>query len=215
MRTRLRERLALGLGAAAAGACGTYTTYQTAEPLANGRWQVSAAVSPGAFVDRPQGTRIPTVIGELAVRRGVGAETDVGLKLFTAGAELSVRHRIIDARWQWALLGALAWARSEESGGATEAITGQLRLTAVATRRTSPRWAFSVGPVVTGSAITFAGGGDATGLLVGGFANAAFSFGATRRWHLIPELSLHVTATGDVPVDGAVSLLGLALARDF
>jgi hypothetical protein len=84
----------VALMAALAG-CGTYTTYQTAEPLAPGRWQLSGAITPAAFSDRPQGTRTPSVISELAVRRGVAAETDVGLKLFSVGAELSVRHRLV------------------------------------------------------------------------------------------------------------------------
>jgi hypothetical protein len=209
------DHLAFVIGLAPLGACGTYTTYQTAEPLAPGRWQASIAISPGVFVDRPSAVRTPTSISELAVRRGVGGETDVGLKLFTAGAEVSVRHRIIDAQWQWAVLGALVYARSEEDGGTTEALMGQLRLTTVATRRVSERWAFSLGPVVTGSAMTFGGGGNAMGLLVGAFANAAWTFGGARRWHLIPEVSLHGTLSGDVPVDGFVTLLGVAIARDF
>ena len=149
------------------------------------------------------------------MRRGVGAETDVGLKLFTAGVEASARHRIVNGEWQWALLGALVYARSDEAGGRTESITTQARTSMVATRRTSPRWAYSFGPVLTASAITFAGGGSASGILVGGFANAAWSFGATRRWQLIPELSLHGSVFGDVPVDGFVSLFGLAVARDL
>jgi hypothetical protein len=109
----------------------------------------------------------------------------------------------------------VVYARSEEAGGTTASLLGQMRVTAVATRRTSRRWAFSVGPVVTGSLMTFGGGGTARGLLAGGFANAQWSFGASRAWHLIPELSLHATLGGDVPVDGGVALIGLGIARDL
>jgi hypothetical protein len=196
-------------------ACGTYTTYQTAEPLARGRWQVSAALTPGLFNDTPSRTKTPTVITELALRRGLGSDTDVGLKLFTIGSEVSVRHRIVDQTWQWALLGALVYARADEQAGLTRSLLGQVRIGAVATRRTSPRIAFSLGPLVTGSAYTFGGGGNAQGLLVGGFANLQWTFGSMRRWHLIPELSIHGAVAGDVPVEGFVTMLGFAVARDF
>jgi len=195
--------------------CGTYTTYQTAEPLAPGRWQGSIAITPGLFYDRPSRVPTPTTISEIAVRRGVGADTDVGVKLFSVGGEVSVRHRVITCEWQWAVLGALAWARTEEQGGTTEGFFGELRVAAAATRRTSARWAFTVGPVLTGSQYWFAGGGSARGLLAGGFANAQWTFGSARRWHMTPELSLHATLVGDVPVAGYVTMLGIALARDF
>ena len=42
--------------------CGTYTTYQTAEPLAPGRWQVSAAATTGGFYDRPSKVPTPALI---------------------------------------------------------------------------------------------------------------------------------------------------------
>lgn len=214
MRIAVRDLLAAGALAWLAS-CGTYTTYQTAEPLAAGRWQLSAATTAATFADRPQGSRTPGALGELAIRRGVGADTDVGVKLFSVGSELSVRHRLVNAAWQWAALAAVAYARTKETAGSTEAALGQLRLTAVATRRTSARWAFSTGPVVTGSLMVFGGGGDAHGVLLGAFANARWSFGPARAWSLVPELSLHATVSGDVPVDGSVALLGLAVARDL
>jgi len=213
MRTRC-DRLFVAALLACAG-CGTYTTYQTAEPLPRGRWQGSLAVTPGLFVDVPASTPTPTVINELAVRYGVGGDTDIGAKIYSVGGELSVRHRVGTGPWQWALLGAVAWARTDEQAGTTEAWLGQLRLGGVITRRTSTRWAFSFGPALTGSAYTFAGGGNAQGLLLGAFGNAQWTFGEARRWHLIPELSVHATVAGDVPVDGFVTMLGLAIARDF
>jgi hypothetical protein len=208
MRTRLLVALLFA-------GCGTYTTYHSAEPLARGKWQGSLAVTPGVFVDQPSTVKTPTLISEVAVRYGVGGETDVGLKLFSIGSELSVRHRVSAGDWQVALLGAGVFARSEESGGATEAILAQLRLGSAITRRTSSRWAFTFGPLVTASRYWFAGGGNAKGVLVGAFGNAQWSFSSSRRWHLIPEISLHGSIVGDVPVDGFVTLLGLAIAHDF
>jgi hypothetical protein len=206
---------ALAVAACVLTACGTYTTYQTAEPLPPGRWQLSLASTPGLFYDTPSTTPTPTVITEIAARRGVGANTDVGLKFFSIGTELSVRHRVVDEQWQCAVLGAFAFARTVESGGNTEALFGELRLGAAVTRRTSARWAFTFGPMLTGSAYKFAGGGSARGLMAGAFANAQWTFGSMKRWHLIPELSMHATVTGDVPVDGLVTMVGLAVARDF
>jgi hypothetical protein len=201
-------------GVAALG-CGTYTTYQTAEPLDAGRWQVALASTAGRFSDVPSRAATPTMISEFAVRRGLGGDTDVGLKLFTFGAELGVRYRFFEGQWQWAALGAVSWARTEERFGTTDASQGQLRLGLAGTRRISSRSAYTLGPALTGSTIAFAGGGNAYGLLVGAFANVQRSLGDSRRWHLIPELSLHATAAGDVPVQGFVALLGVALARDL
>jgi len=210
----MRIRCELGIVGVLAG-CGTYTTYQTAEPLASGRWQGSIAATPGLFYDVPSKVPTPTVITEIAARRGVGADTDVGLKLFSIGSELSVRHRVVNEQWQWAVLGAFAFARTEERGGFTEGVFGEMRLGVAATRRTSSRWAFTLGPTLTGSYWSFAGGGNARGLMAGAFANAEWTFCSCKRWHLVPELSFHATLTGDVPVDGVVTMLGVALARDF
>ena len=56
-------------------------------------------------------------------------------------------------------------------------------------------------------------GGHAEGLLLGGFANAAWRFGGC--WQVVPELSLHVTAAGEVPVRGTVAQLGVAIGRGW
>lgn len=214
MRTRSPEVL-VALAGVGLAACGSYTTYQTAEPLRAGRWQGAVAVGPGVFVDRPGETKLPSVHVELAARRGVGADTDVGLKLYGLGVEASVRHRVraTPAGWSFAVLGALGGLRTRgEDTPLPDALGAHLRLTGVATKRTSARWAFSFGPVGTGSLYLPAGGGHATGVLAGAFGNAQRTWG---RWHLVPELSLHRTVAGDVPVDGAVVQLGVGLARDF
>ena len=195
--------------------CGSYTTYQTAEPLPKGRWQGAVALGPGVFRDDPGQTKIPSMHVELAARRGLGADTDVGLKLYTIGWEASVRHRLWtnDQGWSIAGLVALGGVSSQGEGPMFEGLQAHLRTTAAFTRRTSKRWAFSFGPVATGSYYLPAAGGHATGLLGGAFGNVEWAFG--NRWRLMPELSLHRTISGEVPVDGVVVQLGVGMTRDF
>lgn len=204
----------LALALVSAG-CGTYTTYQTAEPLGPGNWRGAAAIGAGAFADPPSDTRTPTVTVELGASRGVGEDTDVGAKLFAVGVEAHVKHRFHAARdsgWSLAVIGAAGGVRTNGKAGISEAVLGQLRTAVPFTRRTSPRWAFSFGPVATASLFLPAGGGDARGLLLGAFANAVWTRGC---WHLLPELSLHRSIAGDVPVDGSVLQLGVGFARDL
>jgi hypothetical protein len=195
--------------------CGTYTQYQTAEPLPAGRWQASIADTVGEFFDLAQELPTPTVSAELAVRRGIGNDTDVGLKLYTLGLEASARHRFVTGRWQYAGLAAIGGAYTRQYLGTTEALSGQLRLAGAATRRTGPGFAITLGPALTGSLFVPSGGGWSGGVLAGAFGNVEFSLGENHRWHLTPEVSVHVTVVGDVPVSGAVVMGGLALARDF
>ncbi len=189
------------------------TTYQSADVLPRGAWQGTVAVGAGAFSDKPQESKTPTATLELAARVGVGAETDVGLKLYTLGIEASVRHRISQGRWSWALLGALGGVITDETSPTGKAGLTQLRLGAVATKRRSPRFAWNLGPMTTFSLLRPAGGGTAGGALVGAFFGIDWRFGT--KWHLVPEVSLHVTAAGDVPVSGTVGMIGTALSREF
>jgi hypothetical protein len=193
--------------------CGSLTTFQTAEPLPAGRWQVAAAVSGASYRDRELDTRVPSAQVEVAVRRGVGADTDVGLKLYTLGAEASVKHRFVAGCWQLAGLASVGGAITHGDGALPDAGFYDARLALIATRRTSPAWAWNLGPVATGSLFLPAGGGTGTGLLLGGFASAAWTFGGA--WQLVPELSLHATALGDRPVKGVVGELGVGVARTF
>lgn len=199
----------------AATGCGSYTMYQTAEPLPRNRWELQVASTSGEFYDLPQNTPTPTTGLELAARYGLGHETDVGLKLYTVGTEASVRHRFVDGKWQWAGLAALGGARTIERLGSTDAYTMHARIAAAITRRLRPRFAITFGPALTGSFFLPAGGGSAAGLMVGAFGNAEWRLGATNRWHITPEVSLHVAPLGDVPVKGGVILGGVAFGRDF
>jgi hypothetical protein len=163
------------------------TTYQSADTLAPGRWQGMAALGAGVFNDTEQHQKTPTITAELGARRGVADNTDVGLKLYTVGIEASVRQRVAAGTWSWALLGAIGGLRNGDSSPAIpKALLGQLRIGAVATRRTSPTFAWSVGPLVTGSLWLPAGGGSAAGVMLGGFGGLDWRFG--ERWHLVPEL---------------------------
>lgn len=198
---------------AATAACGSVTTYQSADVLPRGAWQGTVAVGAGAFSDKPQQSKTPTATVELAARVGVGAETDVGLKLYTLGIEASIRHRLSRGRWSWALLGGLGGVITDETSPTGKAGLTQLRLGAVATKRRSARFAWNLGPMTTFSLLRPAGGGTAGGALIGAFFGIDWRFGT--KWHLVPELSLHVTAAGDVPVSGTVGMIGTALSRDF
>jgi len=199
--------LGLGLALALAG-CGSVTSYQSADTLPRGHWQAMAALGTGVYSDTPQETRTPTATGELGVRVGIAGDTDVGLKLFALGIEASIRHRVLHtSTWSLALLGATSYGKTDTM------ILGQARLGGVATRRYSPAFSLSTGLASTGSLFVPAGGGTATGVLVGAYGSLDWRF--TARWHLVPELSLHRTVHGDVPVDGAVAQLGVAILRDF
>jgi len=212
MRIAVRE-LGLGVGLAAVAACGSMTTYQSADTVPRGKWQAMAALGLGTFTDDPHETKTPTITFELAARRGIGDDTDVGLKLYAVGIEGSIRHRVSHGVWSWAVLASLGGSITDETSPSGEGGLTQLRLGAVATRRRSPTWAWNMGPTTTFSLWRPSGGGTAGGAMLGGFAGFDWRFGTC--WHLVPELSLHVTGAGDVPVDGAVLLLGAAFARDF
>ena len=174
-----------------------------------------AALGAGVFDDGPQQSHTPTINLELGARRGIADATDVGLKLYTFGIEASIRQQLTSGHWSWALLGAIGGTRSSNrsSSAIPNAVLGQVKLGAVATRRTSETFAVSIGPIATGSVFVPEGGGGAVGALLGGFVNLDWRFGA--RWHLVPELSWHWTIAGDVPVDGTVGQLGVAFARDL
>ena len=206
--------LALALALALAlGACGSVTTYQSADVLPRGKWQGMIALGGGGFDDKPQQAKTPTVTAEVAARRGLGADTDVGLKLYTIGIEASIRHRLSQGRWSWALLGSLGGVKTDASSPTGAAGLTQLRLGAVATKRRSSRWAWNIGPMTTFSLLRPAGGGTAGGAMFGAFVGFDWRF--CEKWHLIPELSLHVSVAGDVPVHGSVGMIGTGLARDF
>lgn len=204
---------ALGLVLVLGSGCGSVTTYQTADVLPRGTWNASLAVGAGGFNDTEQKTKIPAATFEVAGRLGIGADTDLGLKLYTAGIEASVRHRISEGRWSWALLGSLGGVVTDETSPVGAAGLTQLRLGAVATKHRSRTWGWNLGPMTTFSLLRPAGGGTAGGAMLGGFVGFDWRFGGC--WHLTPELSLHVTAAGEVPVHGSVGMIGTAISRDF
>lgn len=210
-------RALLPLACAGLAACGSVTTYQTAETLPCGRWQVQAALAAGSYRDEPFDTRTPTAQVEVAAKVGLTDDLELGAKLYSLGAESSLRYRLLrprDARGlSVAALAAVGGVRSRGEGSLPEMILTQARVGGLATWRTSGRVAWTLGALGTGSLFVPAGGGHATGLLLGGVANLDWRFAT--RWHLVPELSLHRTAMGEVPVDGAVAVAGVAVAWDL
>lgn len=213
MRRRDRAGVAGLVVAALLGACGTLTSYQSAEPVEPGRWRVAAALTGGAFADREQETKTPTAQAEVEVRRGVAADVDAGLKLYTVGAEASARWRFAHGPWQWALAGALGGIRNEDRPLVSDGLLLHARVAAIATRRTSSRWAWSAAPTLTLSRYWFDGGGAAGGVLLGAVVNGERRLGA--RWRLVPELGVHRTIGGEVPVVGFVGHVGVGVALDL
>lgn len=217
MRTAGLERTCAALGALTAAACGSLTSYHTAETLPCGAWQAQAALGAGSYRDQPFDTNTPTAHAELAARVGITDELELGAKLYTLGAEFSARHRLRRPAGMRGLSlaahASLGGVRSRGEGSLPEMILGQARLGMLGTWRSSPHLAWTLGAIGTGSLYVPAGGGHATGTLLGSVANLDWRFAA--RWHLLPELSLHRSVTGEVPVDGSVVMAGLAVAWDL
>lgn len=211
------ERTCAVLGALTIAGCGSLTSFHTAETLPCGDWQVQAALGAGSYRDEPFDTRTPAAHAELSARVGLTDDTELGAKLYTLGAELSARHRLrrpAGARGlSLAAHTSFGGVRSRGEGSLPEMILVQARLGGLATWRSGPHLAWTLGAIGTGSLFVPAGGGHATGTLLGGVANLDWRFAA--RWHLLPELSLHRSLTGEVPVDGAVAMAGLAVAWDL
>lgn len=218
-RQGLRPRALASLAVAAAG-CGSVTSYHSAETLPRGRWHLQAALSAGAYKDTPQQSQTPSAQLELSARVGVASHTDLGVKLYTLGAEASARHRLFDGTaagrrrgFAVALTAAAGGVRTSGQGSLPELDLLQARAGVFATFRRTSCLTFTVGAVTTGSLLVPAGGGHATGLLGGGVVNLDWQL--SQRWHLVPELSIHRSLTGEVPVDGAVAQAGVALGFDL
>lgn len=215
---RARRAAALVLLTTAASGCGSLTSFHTAETLPCGRWQAQAALAAGRYRDEPFATQTPTAQLELAARVGLTDELELGGKLYTFGAEASLRYRVLRSPAptrgrSLAIAASVGGVRSRGEGSLPEMILGQTRLGLLGTWRSSPRLAWTLGALGTGSLFVPAGGGHATGLLLGGVANLDWRFAA--RWHLVPELALHRALAGEVPVDGSVAVAGVAVAWDL
>src|SRR5262245_48577360 len=195
---RRPRALAIIVLLATAAACGPTGVYRTADPVARGRWQVSAAAGGGVLRDTEQDTRVPTGHIELEGRRGMTENLDVGLKLYTIGLEANATWRVAPRRWSFALAPSFGGARTREAGIITDAIHLQAGNAFIASRPISARWTFAAGPLVGWGLYWPAGGGSAQGVWAGGFA--LFDAHVTARFHLVPELAAFDVFAGEVPV---------------
>lgn len=200
---------ALAAGLALTAACPSTTVYRTAEPVPPGHWQLSAATGVGGMRDTEQDSRIPTGHLEIAARRGVRTDLDVGLKLYTVGAEASATWRFRRGPWSWALAPSLGGAHTRESGVITDAVHLFAGATVIASRRLSPRWHIGLGPLAGWGLYWPETGGHATGAWLGGFVNADAQISA--RWHLVPELGAYRVLRGEVPVRGGALWAGVGV----
>jgi len=213
MRTRASRRTiarACLLGALLLAACPSTTVYRTADPVPPGRWQLAAATGIGGMRDTEQESRIPTGHLELAARRGIRPDLDLGLKLYTIGVEASATWRFRRSpTWSWALAPSLGGARTRESGVITDAIHLFAGGAVIASRKLSRRWHLGLGPLAGWGLYWPETGGHATGAWLGGFINADARISAS--WHLVPEIGAYRVITGEVPVHGGALWAGLGV----
>ena len=195
-------------------ACAPTTIYRSAHPVDRGAWRGSAAIGLGALRDTEQDTRIPILPIEVAARRGVTGDLDLGGRLYTFGAEINATFRV-HRRGPWAigLVPALGGLKSRRNNVIPEAIHLHAALTVPVTYTLNPRVDLSFGPLSGWGLYWPEGGGHAQGLWLGAFTNLDIRIGT--RWHLLPELSVFRVATGEVPVRGGGLTLGAAFARDW
>lgn len=207
MRTRALELLA---ATTLLAGCPSTTVYRTAETVPNGEFRGAVALGGGVLRDRAQDTRAPTGHVELELRRGVSANADVGVKLFTVGVDASATLRFLrrDA-WSLALAPQLTFVRTPETALTTNAIHLFGGTTFVATRRLGPSTALSFGPAIGFGMYFPEAGGHVEGLFLGTFVNFELALGK-RTW-LVPELSGFQVVSGEVPVRGAGVNLGASL----
>ena len=208
------HRSALGLSAAvlALAACPSPALYQTAEPLAPGQWQLGAAAGGTYFKDLPQQTGLPGANLEVWARRGVGKELDLGLRLFTVGAEISAKWRFIRGKRDVALMPALSALRTNESTLTTEANHGFASLPLIVSQDLTSDMSISYGPRVQAGYYQSTASSAHLSAALGGFIMLAYDLGPIV---LMPEFDLSRTALGDVPVDGWTTHLGLGVSWSF
>lgn len=191
--------------------CPSTSVYRTADPIAEGDWQVGGATGVGVMSDREQETRFPTGHFEASVRRGMSENLDLGAKLYVAGVEANATWRVYKATWSVALAPSLAGLNAQESGALPESIHLFAGLTAIASRPISKRWNLALGPTTGWGLYLPSTGGSAQGVWLGGFVHAQVKLG--EHWLLGPELTSYQVVAGQVPVRGGAFQLGLGVFR--
>lgn len=90
----LAPLLAVGCLGLLCSGCLSYSTLHGAEPVAEGETELM--IAPGGLADRDADGSGAFPTGELAVRRGISSETDVGAKFFSLGASLDLNRSVIE-----------------------------------------------------------------------------------------------------------------------
>jgi hypothetical protein len=193
----------------AATGCPPPTVYQTGDTLEPGQWQVGGGLGTGSMRDDEQQVRIPTGDVELFARRGIGANLDVGLRLYSPGLEASLKWRFKRDRWSMAVMPGLAVLATNENVLTTEAFHSFLTVPMLASRRLSPRWSVSLGPKAMTGLYWSTTSKPALGLGAGGYTMVALHLG---NWRVMPEIDIARTIAGDVPIDGWAAHFGIGLA---
>jgi len=188
--------------------CPSTSVYRTADPVPVGHWHVSVAADVGGIADQAQESRAPTASLELAARRGVAENLDIGAKLYTFGLELSATWRVVRGTWSLALAPSIAALRSNESGVSPRALYLFAGSAFIASRPLSKRWHIGTGPIAGYGMYRPETGGTAHGAWIGGFLLLDRAIG--KRSHLVPEIGVYRVVAGDVPVRGGAFRAGLA-----
>lgn len=208
----LRTTAALAL-AFASVACAPLAARLTTEPAPVGRFQGSFGVDGLYFRDLEMDTRAPSLMLDAGARYGLTEDLDVGLRLYTLGAEVGAKWRFVRAPVPMALSPAVSIAGTRDTGATTRALFLFAELPLVVGFELSPDAVLNVGPKLLYAMSRPVGGGTGHGLLAGGFVSVDLR--PSGGWHLIPAASLYGTAAGEVPTKGLAGSLGVGVARDF
>jgi hypothetical protein len=195
--------------------CPSLSTRQTAETVPCGRWQVGLGVDLVAGADERLEWNGAGPQLELAARRGLGPDLDVGGKLYFAGVEIGLKWRFRRGPWAMAVAPAVGFARTRTTPVTTDALFLFAHVVGIVGHPLSPRWSVNFGPKLLHDAFIPATSGFADGWQLGAFVNLDWRFGAGGRWHLVPELNVYRTLAGSEPVDGRLFQGGVALLRDL
>lgn len=188
-------------------------TRQTADTVPPGKWQLGAGADAALFRDVEQETRIPSLQVDVGARHGVSENVDVGARLYTFGAQAGAKWRVVHGNWRVALAPAADVARTRETQVTTDALHVFGHLPVIMGHDLSPKLGINLGPRATYGYYLPATGGSSHGLYFGAFCN--LSMRLNERWTLLPELGVHRSVAGDVPVRGWMLHVGSGIAVDL
>lgn len=217
MRTPGSEQRGVG-GLAAAlvallPACAPLASHQTAEPAPAGRWQIAGAVGGAVYVDTEQRSKTPAPAVDFVVRRGLGANVDVGARLFLLGMGLGAKWKFVSGSWPVAIAPEVLASRYGDTALVPPSFFGWGSLPIVIGHRFGERFGVNFGPKALYGFYQPKTGGTAHGLSLGGFVDVEIRIAKGAR--LLPELVVLQAALGDVPVRGPSVYFGPGVLVDF